>query len=1470
VAEKIPEKIGNYEIVEVLGRGAMGTVYKARQPGIGRLVALKTINPAILEEADLLKRFHREAQAAGNLQHPNIVTIFELGDSGGVPFIAMELLEGESLDRIIARREPIPLLKKLNIISQFCRGLDYAHKHGVIHRDIKPANIVLTKEGNTKVVDFGIVHLATTTVTRTGMVIGTVPYMSPQQLNGEHVDARSDIFSVGVVIYEFISYHKAFDGPNLTAVMHQIFSTEPTPLSQVAPGVPSGLEDLVNKCLRKNPEERFQTLEEVGFELDPIARTVQHDLVLEMVKQGQELMEKKELTRAREVLRNALSLDSSHDLAKRLLARVNSELRRLETSAKVQQYLGQAEQLLSQGKYAEAVGSLEEVLRLDSQHGQARAMVESARRDAARVAEVHKSLKAGQQALKEGDLTLAETLLTTALELDSQNAEATALLTAAHEARALRDRRRQMREAVWYARQMVTQGRYDQAIDQAGKFEKEFPGEREMLEVLASAREGMEKRRRAQQEVAAIQALLESRKYQEAVDRAELVRFEFPQEAELLTKLYESAKTQYEAAERQRRIEREVASVEELINAQQHDSAIQRAERLLKEFSDHPEVTGVLALARHEKQLAEQRQVATLCQSTQILQDQGRFGDAVRQAESALSEFPRNPDLESQLANARKGLEEQGRKEERRQEETRRREEDSRAPAASPKAEADASATAIFEPPEEGAPLEMLVAGPSLGLGGEERPPLAESSSSPTAIIGATSLGLLHPELTPATGSPDESAVKLPTGAGPPAVPSREATAPELAAEPTAGSLPGWTKRSRGVLAVAFGATIRETRKWKDEPRRLLIPAVVLVAVVIVAGVFYAIRHRKPSVPKIVTVTLKVTSSPPGAAIRIDNEDQSAAPQELALPEGTHNVEARMEGYQTAAAAVTLKAGKEPQSLTLTLLPLTASLSLLTDLKNATVSFDGGPEQVIKEGEFSQENIVNPSGHTIRVSGQGSEFTVHFAVAPASLPETNPDFGKDLKGSKKLTAVVVASQGTQARVFCNSKSTKLSVDDHPPQELSLGGLDLTGLTPGHHTLTLETEGGPLVTDIEVGPDARLKVTLNSERNVGTLVVRTNVDDAQVFLDAKEQKKHTNKKGQWQSPDLDPKDYRVSVQKNGYQTLPEQIVTIHKGENSVDFKLQPIPTQASLALRGAQSDAEVYLDDNNKLGKVGSDGRFSRGDISPGRHTIELRLEGYIPNRQTQDFTAGKTVTLESLTLKKSAPSTVTLAITVVPKPKKVTLVREGEEEVDVKPGLLPVAPGTYTVKVVWPSGRTDERQVVVLPGQQSEASFKLRHGGMQDWEKPDDWIKSGSWFIHRGGEFVLYKDGSPAGTFSFTARLPYRGKLQWVVGYRDKQNYTLFGLDEKYFYCTEVSGGRRQDIKKTPIPEGMSKAVAQSHTYGLQIKIAAGTIVQTLYSGGKNAPLESPVPAKQGKFGLLIPGNEEVWIADFDFALDTY
>jgi eukaryotic-like serine/threonine-protein kinase len=197
-------KIGKYEITGELGSGAMGVVYRAEDPRLGRPVALKTTNAEVASNPNLLKRFYREAQAAAKLTHPNIVTIYEIDEANGVPFIAMEFLEGDNLQKVIADRLALPILRKLQIIIDTCKGLDYAHQHGVVHRDIKPGNIVVLKNGQVKIVDFGIARVGVSSMTRTGVVLGTVMYMSPEQVQGQTVDPRSDVFSLGVVLYELL------------------------------------------------------------------------------------------------------------------------------------------------------------------------------------------------------------------------------------------------------------------------------------------------------------------------------------------------------------------------------------------------------------------------------------------------------------------------------------------------------------------------------------------------------------------------------------------------------------------------------------------------------------------------------------------------------------------------------------------------------------------------------------------------------------------------------------------------------------------------------------------------------------------------------------------------------------------------------------------------------------------------------------------------------------------------------------------------------------------------------------------------------------------------------------------------------------------------------------------------------------------------------------------------------------------
>ena len=430
------QNFGKYEILEELGRGGMGVVYKARDPAIGRLVALKTLTAGCAANPDLLKRFYREAQAAGRLNHPNIITIFDLGEVDNTPYIAMSFLEGETLERTIDERLALTVAQKLNIILQLCRGLDFAHKHGVVHRDVKPANVFLGNDGLVKVLDFGIVHIAATSMTSTGLVIGTVPYMSPEQVTGQHVDLRSDIFSVGTVCYELLTYVRPFDGPNLPAVMYKIVHERPVLPGSLASDIPPELEQAVMRCLEPRPENRFQTLEDFVLEMEPLEQSLRRQMISNLVGQGQELYQRQNYSQAREVLSSVLMLDSGHGLAKELMAKVNSGLRRADMAARVEQLVEDGGRLLQQGGPAEAASVLEEALRLDAQDGQARALLAEAQQRIERDKAFHEGLAAVRLALERGNLTVAEAALSNVLQLDAESYEAQALQSQIIEARA--------------------------------------------------------------------------------------------------------------------------------------------------------------------------------------------------------------------------------------------------------------------------------------------------------------------------------------------------------------------------------------------------------------------------------------------------------------------------------------------------------------------------------------------------------------------------------------------------------------------------------------------------------------------------------------------------------------------------------------------------------------------------------------------------------------------------------------------------------------------------------------------------------------------------------------------------------------------------------------------------------------------------------------------------------------------------
>ena len=261
-----PKSIGKYGILGVLGKGAMGLVYRAEDPHLRRQVAIKVITGD--EVTDEMKgRFQVEARAAAALDHPNIVVVYDLGEHEGVPYIAMELLKGEDLRAHVRRRPDLSLNDTLRLMVQVCDGLAYAHDRKIVHRDIKPANIHVCPDGRVKIVDFGVAKMESTSLTKTGMVIGTPDYMSPEQIQGRAVDARSDIFAAGVVLYELLARSKPFSAESITSVIYNIVYKTPQTFTEMNVSVPPAIERIVARAMSKDLDARYQDIREMATDI---------------------------------------------------------------------------------------------------------------------------------------------------------------------------------------------------------------------------------------------------------------------------------------------------------------------------------------------------------------------------------------------------------------------------------------------------------------------------------------------------------------------------------------------------------------------------------------------------------------------------------------------------------------------------------------------------------------------------------------------------------------------------------------------------------------------------------------------------------------------------------------------------------------------------------------------------------------------------------------------------------------------------------------------------------------------------------------------------------------------------------------------------------------------------------------------------------------------------------------------------
>ncbi len=636
-------KIGKYEITGILGRGGMGVVYRAEDKRIGRKVAIKTLTEGFSGQPEMLERFYREAQA-GILQHPNIVIVYDLGDEDGMPFIVMEFVEGEPLDKIIASGRQISLIDKLSIIEQVCLGLGYAHQRGVVHRDIKPANVIVQPGGHAKIVDFGIARVQSsnkeTGLTRTGNVIGTIHYIAPERLKGRPFDGRSDIFSTGVMLYLLLAGQLPFTGEDMTVLQKLVNEPHP-PLHTFLANYPPALDAIIDRSLAKDPDHRYATAEEFAADLHALGEELKKGQVAELFNDAERLTAEQQFGRAREVLLQLVRIDPQHTGARQLLGIVQQNLALLQRAEQVRQLIAEAEQAAASDRYAEALGSLDQALQLDPNNAELKSRLEAIKEKKQRYDELTTLVSQADSLRERGDLSGALKLAEKALQLNQQDTKVRALYAEISRQAKVAAQQNQIRELMGKARIEVSARRFTEAIEilrEVSKLDPSLPEMESLLQTAVSGQEQERRRKLIEQIQAEIERCLAAEEYDRATELIDRAVEQLPSESSLL-----QLKTRVSLLTRQFRVRQTVDAA-----AAQAQAAFQQSpgEALLivqKALQELPGEERLLALEDSLRQRLKAREKEEVrgryLRDAQDAIDAGRFDKAVEILESYQLEF---------------------------------------------------------------------------------------------------------------------------------------------------------------------------------------------------------------------------------------------------------------------------------------------------------------------------------------------------------------------------------------------------------------------------------------------------------------------------------------------------------------------------------------------------------------------------------------------------------------------------------------------------------------------------------------------------------------------------------------------------------------------------------------------------------------------------------------------------------------
>ena len=651
-------KIGKYQIIRVLGRGGMGEVILAQDEDLGRRVAIKRPFRSAMEEG--LARFQVEARAA-TLRHPNIPAVYEMGVEDGLPFIAMEFVEGEPLDKMIAAGKPQDLISKLSIIEQVSSALGHAHEKGIIHRDIKPANVIVQPDGVAKIIDFGIAKIQnldqTSGLTQTSQIIGSLHYIAPERFKGEAIDGRADIFSAGVMLYLMLTGHLPFGGGEATA-SYKIVNEAHTSLGTHIHNYPPALDAIMDQALAKSPFDRYATAEDFADALHEVIEDLKKSRVFQLFDDAERLTTESRYAPALELLDEAIKLDPANTQVRKLRKFVREHQERLKRAERTREVIGQADQALAAGNFQDAINFLKDAQRLDPTLAELKERIQTVEDKKRRYEKSMSALNEAESVRGRGDVTGALRILDKALLEDAENVKLLAARGAIVRQAEAEAQQGKLFEIVENGRRELTSLRFgeaEQLLREAESIDSSHPRVDDLRRDLARAKEQEERRQLLEEIQKRVNDFLRADNYEQAVDLLNRAIDKLPAET-MLHRLKMDVDAQARKFDAKRFVDGTISKARDLF-ANSPAEALTFIQNAIEEMPGEERLIACERSLRQQSDVLRVEQLhADALRKAREMIDAKQFDKAIGVLESFQVEFGNQADIEHLLAFAREEL----------------------------------------------------------------------------------------------------------------------------------------------------------------------------------------------------------------------------------------------------------------------------------------------------------------------------------------------------------------------------------------------------------------------------------------------------------------------------------------------------------------------------------------------------------------------------------------------------------------------------------------------------------------------------------------------------------------------------------------------------------------------------------------------------------------------------------------------